>query len=110
MKHRPEMTEKPQPNAFRQGRTTRTQCPPAARHQKMEPDLRDGPAVCVRHRHDVAGLRRVVTVELVVGPVARRRGLGCCRFQGHLVKVEAGTGGAVREQDGNSAGSSSLRQ
>jgi hypothetical protein len=30
--------------------------------------------VCVRHREDPAGLRRVVTVELVMGPVRRRPG------------------------------------
>jgi hypothetical protein len=30
--------------------------------------------LCVRHRRDAAGLRRVITVELVVGTVARRPG------------------------------------
>ncbi len=36
-------------------------------------------------------------------------GLGCCRFQRHPVKVESETGEWLWEQDGNSAGSSSLR-
>jgi type I restriction enzyme S subunit len=35
--------------------------------------------------------------------------LGCCRFQGHLVKVEDETGGGSWERDGSSAGSSSSR-
>ena len=35
--------------------------------------------------------------------------LGCCRFQRHFVKVESETGEWLWEQDGNSAGSSSLR-
>ena len=35
--------------------------------------------------------------------------LGCCRFHRHLVKVENETGGWSWEQEGNSAGSSSLR-
>jgi hypothetical protein len=39
----------------------------------------------------------------------RAHSLGCCRFQGHLVKVESETGGGVWERDGSSAGSSSLR-
>ena len=38
-----------------------------------------------------------------------QRQLGCCRFQRHPVKVESETGEWLWEQDGNSAGSSSLR-
>ncbi|WP_350303897.1 three-Cys-motif partner protein TcmP [[Acidovorax] ebreus] len=36
--------------------------------------------------------------------------LGCCRFFGHLVKVEDGTGGGLWERDGNSAESSRSRR
>jgi hypothetical protein len=35
--------------------------------------------------------------------------VGCCRFHGHLVKVEDETGGGSWEREGNSAGSSSLK-
>jgi hypothetical protein len=36
--------------------------------------------------------------------------VGCCRFYGHLVKVENDTGGVTWERDGSSAESSSLRR
>ena len=36
--------------------------------------------------------------------------LGCCRFDGHLVKVEDRTGGGLWQRDGISAGSSRSRR
>ena len=38
------------------------------------------------------------------------KSLGCCRFQRHLVKVVDETGGGIWQREGNSAGSSRLRQ
>lgn len=63
------------------------------------------------HRADSASgrcdVRQLCVCLLLVG--ASSRNLGCCRFQGHLVKVETETGGGIWERDGDSAGSSSLR-
>jgi hypothetical protein len=36
--------------------------------------------------------------------------VGCCRFRGHLVKVEHGTGGVGWQREGSSAASSRLRR
>jgi hypothetical protein len=63
----------PNPNALTRGRVLRTLAPgrPGTLrwlHEHGEHLL------CVRHRCDPAGLRRVVTVELVVATIAPRRG------------------------------------
>jgi hypothetical protein len=47
--------------------------PPAAGTQRLLRIYGEA-LVCVRHREDPAGYRRVVTVELVIGPVAARTG------------------------------------
>ena len=59
------------PNGWRRGRVLRTLWPPAAGTHRW---LRQHGAelVCVRHREDPLGLRRVVTVELVVAAVRTR--------------------------------------
>lgn len=63
----------PQPNTLRMGRTARTMWPPGAGTKKWQ--SRFGEALlCVRHREDPAGLRRIITVELIVGTVAKRPG------------------------------------
>lgn len=65
---------------------------------------------------DFDQLRQELTESVVDGPQERyhlswpgKREVGCCRFHGHLVKVENETGGGLWERGGNSAGSSSLR-
>jgi len=70
---RAETSAKPAPNALRNGAVTRTLWPPAPGTKRWQ-QLYGEALVCVRHRHDAAGLRRVITVELAVGAVARRRG------------------------------------
>ncbi len=62
-----------QPNALGEGRVSRTMWPPQAGTRRWMREYGEA-LVCVRHREDPAGLRRVVTVELVVGPVATRTG------------------------------------
>jgi hypothetical protein len=69
----PEQAPTPAPNALRKGAVTRTLWPPAAGTKRWQ-QLYGDALLCVRHRQDAAGLRRVVTVELVVGAVAHRRG------------------------------------
>jgi hypothetical protein len=68
-----ETSPTPAPNALRHGAVTRTLWPPAAGTKRWQ-ELYGDALLCVRHRHDAAGLRRVITVELVVGTVARRPG------------------------------------
>jgi len=63
----------PLPNTLGRGRVTRTMWPPAAGTQRWQAQYGIDMLLCVRHRADPAGLRRVVTVELVVGEVATRR-------------------------------------
>jgi hypothetical protein len=59
------------PNALSRGTVTRTMWPPDPGTQRWL--QRFGAAlICVRHRRDPAGLRRMVTVELAMGPVAAR--------------------------------------
>lgn len=69
--HEPAWPRPGAPNGWRRGKVLRTFWPPAAgtgrwlqRHGKH--------LVCVRHREDPLGLRRVVTVEVVVAPVRTR--------------------------------------
>jgi hypothetical protein len=62
------------PNGWRRGRVLRTLWPPSAGTQRWL-SRHGAELVCVRHREDPLGLRRVVTVELVVSPV-RTRGRG----------------------------------
>ncbi len=66
-------TDTPATNSLQLGSVTRTLWPPAAGTKRW---LRQyGSALlCVRHRRDVAGLRRVVTVELIASTVAKRKG------------------------------------
>lgn len=60
------------PNGWRRGRVLRTLWPAAPGTQRWL--KRHGAAlVCVRHREDPVGLRRVVTVELLVGEVRSRQ-------------------------------------
>jgi hypothetical protein len=60
------------PNGWRRGRVLRTLWPAAPGTQRWL--KRHGTAlVCVRHREDPVGLRRVVTVELLVGEVRSRQ-------------------------------------
>jgi hypothetical protein len=59
------------PNRLERGRVSRTMWPPEAGTQHLLRVYREA-LVCVRHREDPAGYRRVVTVELVIGPVAAR--------------------------------------
>ncbi|MDP3085570.1 MAG: hypothetical protein Q8N44_18020, partial [Rubrivivax sp.] len=64
------------PNSVRRGRVQKTLWPPAPGSRKLAE--RFGAALlCVRYRHDPAGLRRFTTVELVVDiaptPRARKR-------------------------------------
>lgn len=60
------------PNGWRQGRVLRTLWPAGAGTRRWL--KQHGAAlVCVRHREDPAGLRRVVTVELLVDEVRSRR-------------------------------------
>jgi hypothetical protein len=64
-------THKDHPNALSRGTVTRTMWPPGPGTQRWL--QRFGEAlICVRHREDPAGLRRIVTVELAMGPVAAR--------------------------------------
>lgn len=70
---KPGSLAKPAPNALRNGGVTRTVWPPAAGTKRWQ-QLYGDALLCVRHRRDAAGLRRVVTVELVVAEVAHRRG------------------------------------
>ena len=69
----PRPSPAPEPNALHNGAVTRTLWPPAAGTKRWQRLYGDA-LLCVRHRQDSAGLRRVVTVELVVGAVAYRRG------------------------------------
>lgn len=86
----PKPSSTPQPNALRNGAVTRTLWPPAAGTKRWQ-QLYGDALLCVRHRRDAAGLRRVVTVELVVGAVAHRRGQpGLQDRARYPVKVAAG--------------------
>ncbi len=60
-------------NTLRSGRVVRTMWAGEAGTLRWQAVY--GPQLlCVRHREDPAGLRRLVTVELVIGPVAARAG------------------------------------
>lgn len=60
------------PNGWRRGHVLRTLWPAEAGTRRWL-DRYGAALVCVRHREDPAGLRRVVTVELLVGEVRSRR-------------------------------------
>ena len=56
------------------------------------------------------GMKAHIGVDADSGLVHTVRGMGCCRFQRHLVKVEYETGGGKWSREGNSAESSRLRR
>ncbi len=69
----PQQGQESTPNTWRYGRVVRTVWPGGPGSLRWL-RLHGTQLVCVRHREDPAGLRRMVTVELLVGPVQRRTG------------------------------------
>jgi hypothetical protein len=84
-------TDTPATNSLQLGSVTRTLWPPAAGTKRWLQQYGSA-LLCVRYRRDVAGLRKVVTVELIVGTVARRKGQpglqGNVRYPVRLPKVD----------------------
>ncbi len=89
----------PNPNALARGRVLRTLAPgrPGTLRWLREHGEQ---LLCVRHRCDPAGLRRVVTVELVVATIAPRGGAhartGLLDEARYPVRVEAHEGVLIR--------------
>ncbi|MBX3637217.1 MAG: hypothetical protein KF683_17755 [Rubrivivax sp.] len=87
------------PNALARGHVLRTLAPGrpgTLRWLRQHGEL----LLCVRHRSDPAGLRRVVTVELVVATIAARGGAhtrtGLLDHARYPVRVAAGEGALIR--------------